>query len=929
MDTDNIYSLLYYSECASIIDMYNVFIKVCTRVLVDEELNDEMRKQIINILLKVKSIDDVVLCKLKHFVNDNEEVELDHLDPQIFEIGNLYTEGQYDSVIEKTTNLFDLMSNCFEIYEYYVKAHILSNRSLEILCENTIRQDLINAMYIAYLKVGDVANSYKELCRIERIFTNSYFGTGIASFFVDKYMIGESSIQVKAKEFMAPFLNVRYTYLFQKREIFSWLEHRLGNGSSLELLKKIELRETIKSGTKIEASRYRWYDIKYKSNHLEKEELLDAWYTEIKDKTEDIYKYQIERISTELFYLYLEQKKILNAEQLYVSSRIKNIYSVLRMDLDEIYNAITMSDYSIKKSICTPIIAYINNKTDYAQIFSHTANFMEQNDLEKPSDILNKSFCYEKNELIFFLKNVCTYEVLDSMYFVFEDEEEVENERIKICQFLQQFDADNKADYISEISQILKNRKIMQGIKYIEDVKIDLDMKKIIEQHLNVFEDNLKRFQEIGNLTVEYKAIDLENNLVYIKSNFDSKRYNHKLIIFREMLMDFRYELAFGKYGLDQTLGTRIRHGSMQNQLRAVFEKNNIIFVKRNTNDLSYSPSNSFSKICENLSDSDKEELFQCISNFSERVDKYINELRINNVKIKTEDINKDGLIDFTIKIDELITLFEETQKLNSEKIVLDLFENFWVEKIKQQLEMTRYFFSNNVKDNFIILLKELEDELHQINQISSLKYNLFDAISRSRTQIQNSIDIVAAWFKLPIKQEYSAFEFPILVETCEMINKQVFPKYSLADFKKEIDSKIKIKGKYFSYFIDILIIIFTNAYTHSGYGDDIEEFQLKIDIMENDGYIIMEICNNIAEKVDKEEINRKIKEINSKIRDILQTGQYSSFEGGSGFIKICKILEWNICVPWKMEFGLIDDETQFYTKVCLEIKSICEKGEA
>ena len=139
-------------------------------------------------------------------------------------------------------------------------------------------------------------------------------------------------------------------------------------------------------------------------------------------------------------------------------------------------------------------------------------------------------------------------------------EEEVENERIELCQQLQRLDSKNGNVYIDEISQIMQQRRLLKGIQYLEDVKIDFDINKVINEHKEVFNDNYTRFNHIGNLDIEYKALD-SNDIIFIKKSFvESKKYDFKMIAFKELLVDYRDELAFGKYGLDQSLGIRVRH---------------------------------------------------------------------------------------------------------------------------------------------------------------------------------------------------------------------------------------------------------------------------------------------------------------------------------------------------------------------------------
>ena len=203
---------------------------------------------------------------------------------------------------------------------------------------------------------------------------------------------------------------------------------------------------------------------------------------------------------------------------------------------------------------------------------------------------------------------------------------------------------------------------------------------------------------------------------------------------------------------------------------------------------------------------------------------------------------------------------------------------------------------------------------------------NLYDSIIRSRTEIQNAVDTVAKWFKLPTKQMHKDFTATILTDTCRTIYKKVFSEYSLVQFEKQIKSNSLIQGKYFSYFVDILIILFTNAYDHSEFVDNISDLKIELEIFEKNSFLYIAMKNNLSDRVRLYEVDEKIRESREKINESIYGMHYENFEGGSGLIKISKILEWNVGSKWKLEFGLTDDQSHFYAIVGVDLESILVK---
>ena len=932
LDMDDIYNALYYNSNASIIDIYNAYVKVCVRIIADNEDADQNTYNAVTKSLSlIENVDDITIYKLKMAnMKSDDNIDFSLFDNDILKLGDLYTRGKYEDVIDIADILLENKANCFELYEYYVKSHVMIGKKVCQKIDSTIKNEIIGALYIAYVKDETFPKSYLSVSKFARLFSNSYLGTEFACFFADKYMIGLSDILSRGKELFSMFINIKLINALPNKSnlIMKNFEQHFSGSDTINLYKYVFLDTNEIENENIDVNRMRWYKIKKdiinKTQNTYKD--LYKWYNEIKEQSGIFETYQKERISTELYYLYIKNNMFLDAEELMVNATINNKYSTLRMDLDCLFSLTNIKSKEIKKSICTPIATYLYKKSDYMAIYSAVANFLDNNGIGKPSDLFTMDTRFDKKQLIFFLRYVCISEILDSMYNVFEVDEEVESERINICKYLQINDVENANAYIEEISQIMQKQKILQGIKYLEDVKIDIDLNKVVEVHRDAFGDNYKRFQNIGDLEIEYASYDITSNTIYVNNNEDDKKYNHKLLVFKEMLFDYRQELAFEKYGLDQTLGTRIRHGSLQNQIRIAFEKNNIAFVRKNTEKGSYLPSKEFDNYCIYMDYASKEQLFKYLSEFSEYIDEYINNLNAEYIRIKTEDKNSNGLFDFSVKLKELVYLFHKVQKLQNENLVLELFENYWLEKIELGINNARDFFDNQVKQQFISRLNKLEEDLSTVISINKMQYNLFDSISRSRTEIQNVIDVIIDWFKLPRKQEYSNYDAESLVETCEMINMRVFTNYELINVNKIISVQTKFLGRTYSYIVDIMVILFTNVYYHSGYIDDVSKLEVLLEIIEDKEYITITMKNNLTDSVDKAELSKTILDVQAKLNECIKRSEYYNYEGKSGYIKICKILEYNLSCASFLEFGMDDEEKNYYVTIQMPKYSIMEK---
>lgn len=929
IEIDKIYDILFLNSSLSIIDMYDVFVKICVRALSDGE-DVYICERVHKALTLIRNVDDVVLYKLQWRCYKEDDLSTRFIEEKdLLNICDLYTIGRYEDVIGLTQAWLERKSNYFEIYEYYVKSYVMLNKCLPATEETTVKDELIKAMYFTYVKGDETSKAYFILSRLVRLFSNSNFGTELACFFSDKFMIGLNDILIRGKEFVSPFIDIKYVNVVSEKEEVIKAFRRLNETSAA-----VNLYEFLTSGNKeidlrmIESNRVRWYQIK-KGIISKSEDVIEQirdWYDELKEKDGAYATYQKERLSTELFYCYVGKEAYLDAEKVYVDATIRSRFSTIRMDLDCIFSKLVVKTDEMKKNICTPIATYLYNKNDYTAIYAAVANFLKMNSMCKPTDLFERENEYNEQWLVFFLRYICVVEVLDSMISVFNKDEDVENERIEICRYLQNKDKDNVSEYIEEISQILQNKKIMEGVKYLGDVKIDIDFAKIYDTHKEVFEDNYKRFQQIDQLEVEYATYDITSNRVYININEDKKKYNHVLLVFKEMFDDYRQEIAFGKFGLDSMLGTRIRHGSLQNQIRIAFESNNIAFVCKSAEDRTYLPTRFFEMLCADLDGDLKNELYGYLADFSREIDDYIDKINADYIRIQIDEKNKEGLFYFTASWKELMYLLQNARKYQNENLVRELFENYWTQKIEVSIERARSFFANEVKNKFIMFLKKLEENINGITEAGGVGTMLLDSISRSRTQLQKEIAFVVDWFKLPSKQEYDNYSAEDLVETCESINKRVIMNYERVKIKKIIGVKHKLKGDTFSHMIDILVILFTNAYYHSGYIDNPSELELELSIVESADEVILKMVNNLEKNVNVDELYMEILDVKQKLSECIEKREYYNYEGKSGYIKICKILDYNLSCKSSLEFGMDDSQSSYYVEIHVPLGGIAVK---
>ena len=278
--------------------------------------------------------------------------------------------------------------------------------------------------------------------------------------------------------------------------------------------------------------------------------------------------------------------------------------------------------------------------------------------------------------------------------------------------------------------------------------------------------------------------------------------------------------------------------------MRSVFEQYNLVTII-DSDTSKYTDNDKWDNLSSSLD-------FQSrMSIFSNNIDNYIKELHERILKIKITDRNSEALFDFYYTDEELKFLIDSIMNKQTNNFT---FEGFFDDCINSLFERTE---SNSLKTKDYLK----EETLHKIIiELDSLFYNnLFEpfdafktAIINCKTEIQNKIEEVKAWFSLSV--DSAPFKIDIPVHTChETRCKEVMLNLSISE---SVQNK-NVKGKYLHAFTDIFQILFDNAVRHS----KLPPIDLKTDVcIYNDAnYTIIEFKNNFCPTINTVNLRKEV----------------------------------------------------------------------
>lgn len=908
---------------SSLTDRYLTTINLCKHIVTDPEL-EKYHGYIHSCLTGLADyIEDENISNILLYLQPDSKIR--NISPELLEVSDLYTEGKYEESLRASKDLLDGKSNVFELYEYYLKSYMYVRSDYQPINEkNNLQNKLLESMYYSYVRKGKFHESFKELLKITLLLGDLSIAVKINAFLTRKHL-AEFRTQINMfSELSSKYVTPRFSLIYKETDkeirFLSNIAKETNNVKTIEFFDKTLRSNNIISLPNIPKVRGNIQLSKVLSNNNLNREAINLLENILVDllsyRDKSIFNYLHEKVNVLLFNLFLKTGETLKSMEIYVDNYLLDSNFVERMDLNLLVSKIEESDSNyLKSSIYSPLLSYLQYKNDSTNVYRSYANFMDLNGYEIPSKIPVNDFSGNSKLLIFFLDKVCSPEVLESSVLNFHNEEEIRKERINICQRLLELDNQNEYEYIKEITEITQKIKVNKKLREIDESRIDINVKGIKNDPEIVYKENFMRYINSQKSVFDFMILDLNdiNNISELNDIQDLKRNirikDQSFLLFKEAIYDLRDQFTFNnKYGLDSSLSTRIRHGALLNELRRPFEIFNLILSKKNKDIDIYDLSNHWNQY---LSQNNilylQEKLKDCLGTFSKKIDQKIDLINNDYMRVKTETKNPNGLFDFVMYDYDFLSVYKyfnnNNSTVDSEEFFETIMKIMW-NRTEGSLKVIRDILKNEIQHDFLRFLDELQEEVSSIKASNSrILSDIRTDIINCRTELQIQIEKISNWFKISSNTEYSDFDALVLVDTCiETLGN--LNKYKKISINKEVNTSLIFKGFTFTYLIDILNIFINNAVQHSMF-DNLSDLNIRISIKEDKDYVNLTVENNLASNVDKEVLLGKIKDINAKVNDLEYIKKYHANEGGSGYIKIFKILHYNLITQFNIHLDI------------------------
>jgi len=915
--------ILNIENSSSIVDRYNTFITLIMMLVSETNKNELVTKSIIDNIKELSEIiNDVRILNILSVLGVNLKVKINENNKTYLNILNLYTQGNYIQTIVKLTEYIQQHSNCFELYEIYNKSLINTNAPFT---------NLFNSDSVAGLCLQDlynIINKSKEtqqaIINSHKIFNSIGFSAWSYKYFVffndensshDLYLNIHKLASISSK-YINPAISQFFSNSLNIIPFLNNIQEQSNCESIMTFWKNIcstlFSQSFVENSANINPFRKELYQNKVLQATGNYSNALSGYTEMLSDKmylneTSLLFN-KIEIIHSILLCL-LNLNNFEEAVNLVAKSNLDNPNAINKLRNEYLLgNIIKFEDDSLMKNISSSIVLHqYQNYVNPNDIWIAYDNFLCSYGLSYPKEIETIISDLDNKKAIYFLKHICKQEVFDSSY-LFENQDELDNERIEVCSILTRLDEDNFEEYINEISEISRHILIRKGIKQIDESKIYVDVKGIkkslekdiresFERSMNLLNLSLDQIVKLDldsdNVIVPYYGKSIETNKVEFKeSNIKITSYS-RFEQFTDMFKKIRDKfIASNEFGIDTYLSMRIRHGTLLGEIRSVFENYYLITKKEDTSNKYKENTYWLRGNFENKDTTTKEKFNYVLSEFSRNIDSISDDLKNKKLQIRTENKSSDSLFDYSFDTNELLRVFtDKIAAIDNFEVFFEEIINILWERTENNLTNIREIISVSIKDQFVGLLNEM---LHNIESLINKAdnpeiYELIRNITSCQTDIKTELDKISEWFKRTNSKTINEFYIDLPIDATLITLKRLFKDYNLLEPTIINNCDIKFEGENFPHFTYIMQNLFHNILEHSKLS--CKDLLVNIEISKESNQLNLIVENNFSTKVDLIERNIKIESTRQLLlqsHDIDKTRA----EEGTGYLKIKKTLK-------------------------------------
>lgn len=532
-----------------------------------------------------------------------------------------------------------------------------------------------------------------------------------------------------------------------------------------------------------------------------------------------------------------------------------------------------------------------------------TGTFLRSSGVERPSKLFDYADQYSKHELIYFLKIICTSQILDVSRVV-KNTREVMEERQAICASLRLLDPENSSDYEDEIITISNQLALDDGQYIVDRTRIHVDTDALSRWAVKELSEDYARYSDL--LTVDVGAIqnfddvlkELANPLSTQYSTFTPEDEADAVLtsILRRLGEEFMNNPSFG---LDFYLSQRIRHQSFIGLIRGPLEFASLITTRESEsgryrrNDFWL---DRFRCASPEAMNSLEEAFAKCAANFDDTL------IAAKDKSFHVHSLEKPTGLLFLNFTPQLVAVARAVVRLdaNLADFINTSVALLWA-TLEASLSQVRIFISDELKTKIADGFDELRANVRSLAEQDPAFLEFDIEVGLRSTEVQRALDDAAMWFtRADIEAHKRLFTLKQVVKIATdsaLKSQRAFD----PNIHSIVENDLQMTASSLVFVHDVLFVALDNVRAHSGVKKP--KVQVRVQPNFDESTLTIEVTS------DTKSHTSSLKE--KELRDIRQLieagggGRRTRREGGSGFAKLAAVVSQSS--KGKIDFGFID----------------------
>jgi len=529
-----------------------------------------------------------------------------------------------------------------------------------------------------------------------------------------------------------------------------------------------------------------------------------------------------------------------------------------------------------------------------------------------PSELVDSASEFNSRELIYFLRFVCTSNVLD-VARILKSSAAVMNERQAVCASLRILDPDNSDIYADEVADISNQLALDEGQWLVDRTRLHVDNEAFSRWAGRELAESFDRYRDLTSIdeVPAQNFDDLINEIVQLSSvqNEPILTQDESDAVLYMLLQRAANEfLNNPTFGLDFYLSKRIRHQSFVGLIRGPLEAANLITTKKQEAG-EYQRNDYWMDQFDRADESARLELESALKRFSAKFDETLASAKEVRFHVRSPE-KPDGLVFLELPPQILaITRSIIRQDTNVTELSTTLLALFWA-ALEKSLSNVRRFITEDLKTKIVNSFEELRGIARRSLEPDRSFRDFDRALGECSTDVQRKLDEAASWFvRTDVQAQMRMFKLKqivrIAIDSALRCQRAFDPRIE----KEVLEPEQDVLASVLVFIHDVLFVALDNSRAHSGMKSPAVSILVNPRIEE--GRLIIRVESETRGQ------NRAAREKKlSEIKRLIDTGQYeprTRKEGESGFFKIAAVVKQSD--KGRIDFGF-DDSGKFYLEV-------------